>query len=147
MPPLRKLGQYATLKLDWTYGTNGSIVSCAQPIDDYYEIVEARECHTVLGTDAGAVTLTVEKLTGTQAPAGGVNMLKTTTFNMKATINTVVRVTKSGLGVLSVAQDAATRVAPGDRICCTFTGVLTALAGVGLSVILRPIRPSGAQVR
>lgn len=144
---LRKLGQYAPLRVVFNFGVTAGVGSCACPIDDYYEIVEARESHTVLGTDGGAVALTVEKLTGTQAPAGGANMLKTTTFNMKATINTVVTVKSSSLTSLSVAQRAAQFLSPGDRLGCTFSGVLTALAGVVLVVVLRPTRPAGAQAR
>lgn len=147
MPPLRKLGQYAPLRLDWTFTSNATLVSVSQAIDDYYQIVEAREVHTVLGTDAGAVTLTVEKLTGTQAPGGGANMFKTSTFNMKAAINTVQTLKISQLSGLSAAQVAAQFVSPGDRICATFTGVLTALVGVCLLCVLRPTRPAGANVR
>lgn len=134
---LSKVGLHAPYVINEQFPTNGGIASCTFPIDDFLEIVEARESHGTAGNDAGAVTLTIEKLTGTQAPGGGANMLKTSTFDLKASINTN-RVTKrSSLSALSAAQDAATRLSPGDRLSLTFTGAVTTLAAVGVTVVLR----------
>lgn len=137
---LSKVGLHAPYVIQEQFPVNGGIASCAFPIDDYLEIVEAREVHSTKGTDGSAVTLTIEKLTGTQAPAGGANMLKTSTFDMKGANNTVQTIKRSQLSALSAAQDAATRLAPGDRLCLTFTGAVTSLAGVGVTVVLKRLR-------
>lgn len=134
---LSKLGMHAPYILDEFFGPTAGIGSVAIPVRDYWRIVEAAEVHTVLGTDGGAVTLTIEKLTGTQAPGAGANMLQTSTFNLKATINTVQRVAVSSLTAVTVAQRAAMDLSPGDRIGLTFTGTLTSLAGVGVTVIFK----------
>jgi hypothetical protein len=142
---LSRVGMHSPYVFDEVFGPNGSISSVAIPIREYLQIVEAAEVHTTLGSDGGGVTLTIEKLTGTQAPGGGVNMLKTTTFNLKSTINTPVKVAVSQLGALTSAQAAATQLSPGDRMGLTFTGVLTALAGVGVTVIFKRTRINPAR--
>lgn len=144
---LRKLGQYAVERFHVQFGPNASIGSTTVCIDDYFEIVEAREVHSTAGTDAGAVTLTIEKLTGTQAPAAGQNVFKTSTFNLKAAANTVQRLTVSSLTGLSAAQRAGQLLSPGDRLGFTVAGVLTTLAGLSCIVVVRPTRPAGAQAR
>src|SRR4029077_145592 len=83
---LKKLGRNDEYVISLAFGNNAALLtngSVTIPIRDYLEIVEAAESHTVLATDGSAVTLTIEKLTGTQAPAAGANMFKTSTFNMK----------------------------------------------------------------
>ncbi len=95
------------------------------------EVIDVREVHAVAGTDAGAVTLMLRKCTGTQAPASGTALLAST-LNMKATANTP----QSG-ALTTTLNDR--KLAPGDRLAVDFTGTLTALASVALSVVLRPI--------
>ena len=90
--------------------------------DRAYDLIEAYEVHRVLGTDAGAVTLDVEKLTGVQALDAGVSMIAST-WNLKAIINTVVTKAKT-------ATAANAKLAKGDRVALKDTGVLTAVAGV-----------------
>ena len=99
--------------------------------DRPYELVEAYEVHRILGTDVGAVTLTVEKLTGTQALGAGVEML-VSTWDLKATINTVVTKAKT-------ATAANAKLAKGDRMALKDTGVLTAVAGVVVVVKLKAV--------
>src|SRR5256885_8392569 len=150
MPFTKKLARGDEYVIDLTWGNNASVLTnghVALPVRDYLEILEAAEVHTVLGTDGGAVTAIVEKLTGTQAPNGGANMFKTSTFNLKSAINTVQRLVASQLTSLTAAQRAAQFLAPGDRIGVSFTGTLTALAGVGVTIILRPTRPKANQAR
>lgn len=55
-----------------------------------YEVMNVGEIHGTLGTDAGAVTLQLEKLTGTTAKGSGSNIL-VTAFDLKGTINTLVK--------------------------------------------------------
>lgn len=90
------------------------------------EVMWVAESHVTAGTDAGAVTLDIEKLTGTQAPAAGVSIL-TTTFNMKGTINTVVQ--KEGKDLSANRQ-----LKNGERLCIKFAGTKTALAGVQVTL-------------
>lgn len=142
---LSRAGMHAPYVFDEVFGPNGSISSVAIPIREFLQIVEASEVHTTAGTDGGNVTLTIEKLTGTQAPGGGANMLKTTTFNLKSTINTPVRVAVSSLSGLSAAQAAAQLLSPGDRLSLTFGGVLTTLAGVGVTIVFRRTRINPAR--
>ncbi len=139
-----KLGLHAPYTVNLVLGANAEVVNTQIPIDDYLEIVEAREVHAVAGTDGGGLTMTIEKLTGTTAPAAGSNMFKTSTFNLNATANTVQRLASSQLTALSVAQKAARCLNPGDRIGLTLTGVATAIANVGITLVLRRTRPGAS---
>ena len=93
------------------------------------EVMWVAESHTVKGTDAGAVTLNIEKLTGTQAPGAGVEILDTA-FDMKGNINTVVQ--KQGLDLTANRQ-----LKNGEMLCVKFTGTKTSLAGVCVTVYLK----------
>lgn len=95
------------------------------------EVVSVREAHTVAGTDAGAVTLDIEKLTGTQAPDAGVSVLGAT-INLKGAANTVQAPVLTGTA-------ANKQLAAGDRICLKDAGTLTAVAGVAVTVELKRI--------
>lgn len=99
--------------------------------DRDYEIIEARESHTTAGSDAGAVTLQIEKLTGTQALDAGVATLAST-FNLKGTANTVQKVD-------ATTTTPNNKIAAGDRLALKDTGVLTAVAGVAVTLVLRAI--------
>lgn len=88
-------------------------------------VLEVREVHRVAGTGAGAVTLDIEKLTGTQALGAGVNVT-IAAFDLKGTINTVV--TKKYSALQNRTLNA------GDRLALKDTGTLTSCAG--LTVIL-----------
>ena len=90
--------------------------------DRPYELIEAYEVHRVLGTDVSAVSLDIEKLTGTQALGAGVSMI-VSAWDLKAVINTVVTKAKT-------ATAANAKLAKGDRVALKDTGVLTAVAGV-----------------
>lgn len=83
---------------------------------------KVQEVHGTLGTDAGAVTVNIEKLTGTTAPGAGTAML-TTTFNMKGTINTVQT------GVFD-ADRTKRSLKAGDRLALKLSGTPTAIADV-----------------
>lgn len=144
---LKKFARNDQVTFDVNFGANASIASMAFPVADYLEIVEVREAHTAAGTDGGAVTLTIEKLTGTQANAGGQNSFKTSTINLKTAANTVSRLVTSALSGLTAAQRAGQLFSPGDRIGVTFGGNLATLAGVGITIVLRNTRPAAAQVR
>lgn len=83
------------------------------------------EVHTTAGTDAGAVTLQVERLQGTEALDSG-DVLLTTAFDLKGTANTV----QTG----TLVRTTALALSVGDRLALKDSGVLTSLAGVCVTV-------------
>lgn len=91
--------------------------------------------HATAGNDAGAVNVQLAKQTGTQAIGSGTNLLTNNTnagFNCKGTANTVQN------GTLT-ATTASLQLAAGDRLALDFTGTVTTLAGVTVTVQLKPI--------
>lgn len=95
-----------------------------------YRVNAIRAVPVIAGTDVGAVTAQIRKLTGTQAPSAGV-LLHTGTFDLKGTINTVVSLTLT-------ATAADLELAAGDRIAFDLTGLSTAAVGY-VAVDLIPI--------
>ncbi len=95
------------------------------------ELVEAKEVHDDVGTDGGSVECGIEKLTGTQTPGNGVDMLASD-FDLKATKDTVLE------GALH-ATIANRQLAEGDRIALKDTGTLTAVGNVIVTLVLRKI--------
>lgn len=88
-----------------------------------------KEVHQTAGSDAGAVTLDLEKLTGTTAPDSGTSMLAST-LSLKATANSVQTATLSN----TISNRALTA---GDRLCLKDSGTLTAVANVTVLVELQ----------
>lgn len=85
-------------------------------------VTSVYEAHQIAGTDGGAVTLNIEKLTSGVALNSGVNVLGTE-ISLKATINT----TQTGI-LTNVLADR--RLKKGERLALKDTGTLTALVGV-----------------
>lgn len=84
-------------------------------------VSEIREVHQVAGTDAGAVSLQIEKLTGTQALDAGVTL--NSVINLKGTIDTVVTATlTTTLSDLNLSR--------GNRLAMKDTGTLAAVANI-----------------
>lgn len=96
-----------------------------------YEVIEVRERHETAGSDAGAVTVMLKKVPSGTAPGSGTNML-TAGINLKATADT----NQSGSITATVANR---RLARGDAMSLVTTGVLTAVAGVTVEVLLKAI--------
>lgn len=92
-------------------------------------VTRIQEVHETAGNDAGAVTINVEKLTGTQAPGAGSGILSST-INLKGTANTVVT------GTLTTTSSIRS-LAAGDRLALLKTGTLTLVAGVTVLVELQ----------
>jgi hypothetical protein len=90
------------------------------------EIMKIKEVHTVAGNDAGAVTLQIEKLTGTTALDSGSTIL-TTAFNLKSTANTVVSYEGQGL-------TTSRQLVENDRLALKDAGTLTNLEGVCVTI-------------
>lgn len=91
--------------------------------------IAASEVHGTLGTDAGAVTVQIERLIGTTAPGSGTALLATG-FNMKGTINTVQ------YGILATIQKTLFTLNKGDRLAFLLTGTPTAIANAVFTVTL-----------
>ena len=90
-----------------------------------------KEVHQTAGTDGSAVTLMLEKLTGTEAPGSGVDVLSTA-LSLKATANTV----QDGTIIATIANK---NLAIGERLCLEDTGTLTSVANVTVMVELQII--------
>ena len=93
--------------------------------DRAISIISVQEIHGTAGNDAGAVTLQVEKLTGTTAKGSGTNLLLTA-FNLKGTANMV----QYG----SLVITAAINLDKGDRLAVKSSGTLTTLKDVTVTV-------------
>ena len=115
---------------------NGDAVDQFVFIADRAYVVEAVDyIHATAGTDGSAVNVQLKKCTGTQAPDAGANLLTNNSnagFNCKSTINTVQNGTLTG-------TTATKTLAAGNRLALDFAGTTTALAGVAVTIILRPV--------
>ena len=91
-------------------------------------VTGVKEAHQAVGSDAGAVSLQLEKLTSGVAPDSGVAMLSTA-LSLKATANVVQNGTLSPtLSNINLAKD--------DRLCLKDAGVLTGISNVSVLVEL-----------
>jgi len=128
-----RLGPLATLRLSeaqFSSFLNTGVASQAffiapAPI----QILAVSEVHSTLGTDAGAVTGSVEKLTGTQASGAGAAVVSATA-NLKGANNTVQSLALS-------ATSANLLLAAGDRLGFVLSGTATAVAGLVVTVLFR----------
>lgn len=89
----------------------------------------ANEVHATAGTDGSAVTVQIEKLTGTTVPGSG-TVLLSSGFNMKGTINTVQ------YGTLGSIQKTNFSLAKGDRLALKLTGTPTTVANAVFTITL-----------
>ena len=133
------------LAANGSLGTGGSAGAQTFYIADMtYVIWGITEIHKTAGNDAGAVTGYVSHETGTQAPGGGVTVMSQT-FNLKGTANTLQTATLVETPSAGLTANSATTLGnhpivlqKGDRLSFVFTGTLTTLAGVVVSVTLTP---------
>ncbi|NBQ67420.1 MAG: hypothetical protein EBU46_00770 [Nitrosomonadaceae bacterium] len=127
---------------NWVYPGRVEVSSSGTTADGAFyianrpmEVVAIREVHSTAGSDGSAVNVQVVKDTGTNAPGAGTDLLTNNSsagFNLKGTANTVQT------GTLT-ATAASKKLAAGDRLSLDFAGTLTAVAGVVVTVTLRPI--------
>ena len=100
-----------------------------------YEVVAIQLLHSVAGSDGSAVNAQVTKDVSTEAPGAGKDLLTNNSdagFNLKATANTVQE------GTLSL-EAADRKLSKGDRLSVDFAGTLTSVAGVQITVSLKPL--------
>ena len=135
MPALKAIAKLAPVVLTIHNPLNADNVDQNVFIADRdYTVESVAESHAVAGNDAGAVTLDVKKAEGTTAIASGTTVLAST-FDLKGTANTVVTKNRPNGGV--VTTPVATLNA-GDRLGIDVTGTITTLAGVCVTIVLRP---------
>ena len=96
------------------------------------EVVEIHEIHATKGTNGSAVTATVKRCQGTEAPDAGDDLLGTTKINLKGDDNTL-----QSPALTSTA--AHLQLAAGDRLSVDVTGTTTAVAGALIQVLLKRI--------
>lgn len=106
------------------------------PPGSEYEVLSVSEAHSVAGTDGGAVTGDLKKHSAGTTPANGTSVLSST-FDLKSTLNTPVnKTTASGIS----GNGQTRRIVGGQMLSVDFTGTLTALAGMSLTVVLKELR-------
>ena len=103
------------------------------------EVVEVNERHTTAGSNGGAVTMNLVKAADAVAVAGATTLLQSE-FDMKSTVDTLVRKTTANSGL--VTAQATRTLTGGQALGLDFTGTLTALAGVVVTIVLRMRRPA-----
>ena len=111
------------------HGTSAATAANYDVIDNIpfpIQIIAIYESHTTAGTDGSAVTLNIEKLTGTQALDAGAILLSTA-FDLKGTINTV------NTGTLTSTRSDLI-LSKGDRLALKDSGTLTDVAGVCVTI-------------
>lgn len=96
-----------------------------------FEVLGIQASFTTSGSDPGAVTMQVEKLTGTAAPGSGVDLL-VTPFDLKAAANTIQN-------ALLTATRIYRQFLEGHRMALEITGTPTAVANLSVSVWCRRI--------
>lgn len=141
MPMVKALAWHAPFCVSFNAGPNAALLTAPNVTlfiaDTDYSLEEVQEVHETLGTDGSAVTLDVVKCTTTQAAASGTTMLAST-FNLKATINTVVTKSRSNGGITTTAANR--RLLVGNRIALKFGGTTTSLTGVCVQLWLKRLR-------
>lgn len=95
-----------------------------------YDVVEVSQRHGTVGSSGGAVTVGLERLQGTEALDSGDDVL-IADFSLKSTINTVV--TKKNVDLQNQ------RLNIGDSLALKDTGTLTNVAGLQVTVLLKPV--------
>lgn len=127
----------AKIPITFTLAANASLATQSiftAPIP--MTITSISEVHATAGNDASAVTMQVFKDTGTQAPGAGATVMSNT-FNLKGTANTTQYATLNAVDGYG-NPNAGVQLAVGDRLSVKFTGTLTTLAGVQVTVWVTP---------
>jgi hypothetical protein len=104
-------------------------------VDNYYEVVEVRLNHRVNGGANAAVD--IKKAPSGTAISAGVSVMATA-FDLTTGAATPQRRVNTTLS----ATRANRLLAPGDSLGLDYSGTLTGLLGVGVQVLLRPLRRS-----
>jgi hypothetical protein len=133
MPALKAVAKRAPVVLTVVHPLGTGCVDQNVFVADREYTVEAVRVSYATANGA-AFTLDVKKATSTTAIASGTTVLGST-FDLNSTINTVVSKTRANAGVVSTP---VATLAAGDRLGFDFTGTVTSIAGVTISVVLNP---------
>lgn len=96
-------------------------------------VIGMTEVHATAGTNGGAVTLQLEKLTSGQALDAGVTLLQTA-LSLKTTANTPQN------GIITLASTSNIRnstLAVGDRLALKDSGTLTSVANLTVGITIQ----------
>lgn len=96
---------------------------------DHYIVEDIKAVWTTAGGTSAAVV--VKKCTGTTAPASG-TALHSTAIDLTSTAQTVNTVTLT-------AAAADRRLKPGDRLALDFSGTVSPIALLSVTIYLRPV--------
>lgn len=96
---------------------------------DHFIVEKITACWTTAG--AASSSLKITKASGTTAPASGTD-LHSTGIALDGAADTVNAPTLT-------ATKAELRLKPNDRLCAEFTGTVTALEGLNVTVYLAPV--------
>lgn len=107
------------------------------PTDSQFELVGASEVHDAKGTDGSAVTLDVKRCASGTTVASGTSMLAST-FNLKSDADTPVHKTVANGGVHQT--ESSRIISGGQSIALDIGGTATAVAGLAVTLWLRPLR-------
>ena len=110
-------------------GVSNHIFIATQPV----RVVAISYIGRVIGSDGSAVSASVVRCQGVEAPASG-DALQQAVFNLKATVETVQNATLTATAAL-LDLDA------GDRLACLLAGTQTAVVG-NITVTFYPIKRS-----
>ena len=111
-------------------GSNSTDYGVIYTAPEKGRVIYISEAHKTAGSDAGSVTMQLEKLTDGTASGSGIDLLATA-FDLKSTADTIVEkemiddfVKSSTSGVLDITFQK------GERLGLVTTGTLTAVADV-----------------
>ena len=107
------------------------------PTGAEYEVMEVIECHTVAGTNGSDVTALITKMASGVALGSGTT-ITASTFNLKSTAD--VPVSKSAANGGLSSDPNVRRLRSGERLAVNFTGTMTALEGMNLTLVLKRLR-------
>jgi hypothetical protein len=128
----------APIRINFSAGPNAALLTLPNvgllTLDADCKLVSVTERHETLGTDGSAVTLDVVKSNSGTTMAGGTSLLAST-INLKATINTTQ---SRSISAGTLAADNI--ILAGQCIGLKFSGTMTAVTGVCVTVILVPLR-------
>ncbi len=140
MPRGKMLASKALVPIHVTYGANAALLDgfvFTAPNGSAFEILGVTEVHDVAGSDGGAVTIDVVRCASGTTVASGSTLLAST-FDAKSTADTPVEKTIANGGVHQTYERRV--ITAGQAVAINFTGTLTALVGVAITIWLKPIR-------
>lgn len=130
-------GEYVPSRLPVTFRqeANGVLADAVFfTADRAYTVVAVKESHSTAATATAGQYLQIEKCTGTVAAGSGSNLL---TDNSDSGISLTTAANTSQSGTLSTTAGLCD-LAEGDRLAIDYSATTAPLAGVQVTVLLRP---------